>query len=107
MSVQRGGYTETHTKREANICNGKHKGLANPCVNEEQNAFVLVLHKEATNTQKQTETYRRTHTNTHKNTQTHTKTHKHDHKSCFIFARVLPQKSKNIRRFTQGKNLQR
>ena len=43
---------------KAKICNGKYKGLANPCVNEEQNAFVLVLHKEATNTQKQTETYR-------------------------------------------------
>ena len=50
---------------EANICNGEYKGLANPCVNEEQNAFVLVLHKEARNTQKHTEK----HTNTHKNTQ--------------------------------------
>lgn len=26
-----------------NICNGKNKGLATPCVNEEQNASVLVF----------------------------------------------------------------
>ena len=28
-----------YTRRK--ICNGKNKGLATPCVNEEQNAFVL------------------------------------------------------------------
>ena len=30
-----------YTRRK--ICNGKNKGLATPCVNEEQNAFVLVF----------------------------------------------------------------
>ena len=60
---------------EAQICNGKYKGLANPCVNEEQNAFVLVLHKEATNTQKHTETNRNLQKNTQKHTNTHTQKH--------------------------------
>ena len=30
-----------YTRRK--ICNGKNKGLATPCVNEEQNAFGLVF----------------------------------------------------------------
>ena len=70
----------------------------------------IVLHKEATNTQKQTETYRRTHTNTHKNTQTHTKTHRPGTAEAISFSLgFLPKSQKtstvlNKAKICNGKN---